>query len=188
MTPNPADRLPVLTEVIEEDWMDGRHPAASVLPQAHTETGREAQAANMHMPLPPGHLNALVSQENAGPSQVFLTPKGGGPGIARSWGHSQENAGPSQVSLTPAGGGALPAEAIAELVQAQLDAALPRLQEWLRADLAQRLNHELEPRIHALLEIRLAMLARDLALELRPWVEELAQHAMASVLYEGLRN
>ena len=45
------------------------------------------------------------SQGNAGPSQVSLTPVGGGLGAARPWGCSQGNAGPSQVSLTPAGGG-----------------------------------------------------------------------------------
>ncbi len=45
------------------------------------------------------------SQGNAGPSQVSLTPTGGGLGAARPWGRSQGNAGPSQVSWTPTGGG-----------------------------------------------------------------------------------
>jgi hypothetical protein len=149
MTPATTDRLPVLTDVIDDDGVS----APSIFPLSLSARGRDTTLATTPAP------EALASQ--------------------------REGLAPQTVEPAPMRG-VLSAEATAELVQAQLDAALPRLQEWLRADLAQRLNQELEPRIHALLEIRIAMLARDLALELRPWIDELAQETMAHVLDEGL--
>jgi hypothetical protein len=42
---------------------------------------------NKNAPQHAAHFFAgLISQENAGPSQVFLTPTGGGLGTAQPWG------------------------------------------------------------------------------------------------------
>ncbi len=130
----------------------------------------------------------LPAQQRPLPATLPLEPAAAGT-VERSW--QPVPALPSAVHGKPGAGlhelqSLLSPEATAELVQAQLDAALPRLQEWLRVDLAQRLNRELELQIHALLEVRLSSLAGELALELRPWVEDMAQDTMARVLAEGL--
>ncbi|SCC95199.1 hypothetical protein THIX_70228 [Thiomonas sp. X19] len=157
MMPTAADRLPVLTEVID-GWPDdvGPAPQQSMPPAAPTAPSIAPLAIS-------GEASWQPAPASAPAAALFA-----------------QDAGLGELQ------GLLSAEAAAELVQAQLDAALPRLQEWLRVDLAQRLNRELELQIHALLDVRLSSLARELALELRPWVEDIAQDTMARVLAEGL--
>lgn len=158
MMPTAADPLPVLTEVL-----DGSPLGSAPAPHQFSPP-----ASSLDLPAAARPAISDIASWQTGPASAARTANlAHDPGLRAL-----------QTHFSP--------EAAAELVQAQLDAALPRLQEWLRVDLAQRLNRELELHIHALLDVRMDALARELALELRPWLEDMAQDTMARVLAEGL--
>ncbi len=158
MMPTAADPLPVLTEVL-----DGSPLGSAPAPQQFSPSTSPLEPTVAKPPAISGEAPWQPVPTSASRTEYFRHDVG-----LRAL----------QTHFSP--------EAAAELVQAQLDAALPRLQEWLRVDLAQRLNRELELHIHALLDVRMEALARELALELRPWLEDMAQDTMARVLAEGL--
>ena len=73
-------------------------------------------------------------------------------------------------------------DALARQMRGQVRLAVERLQEQLRAEVAHRMDVELEARVAALLAARLERLAGELADALRPALLDVVRQAVADVL------
>ncbi|MDY0329439.1 MAG: hypothetical protein RBR52_02960 [Thiomonas sp.] len=164
--PNPAI-LPVLTERLQPAdaamKQDRVEPVFEVQPSAYAQAVYRGPELTQPAGIP--LLETPVSQGNAGPPQVSLTPTGGG-SASRPWGRSQGNAGPPQVSLTPTGGG---------------EAGRP----WGHSDLEElwlRVAPELQRQVLERVESELHALAPQLAARLFDTLEPALRAALAEAL------
>ena len=157
MTPVIPDRLPVLTDII-----DGEEAPACLSPVTAGQADDVKHTASALNPvalgfLPSAGVTASPIPQSAARREI-LKP---------------------EIDWLQSG---WPDEVVAAHLRAQIAAGVPRLQEQLHADLAQRLGRELELQIRDLLAHKVDDLARELAIELQPALLDLAHAAVDAVL------
>ena len=157
MTPVIPDRLPVLTDII-----DGEEAPARLSPVSAGQAEEEKHPASALNPVAPG----------SSPSAAVTTSA-----ILQS--AARREILKPEIDWLQSG---WPDEVVAAHLRAQIAAGVPRLQEQLHADLAQRLGRELESQIRDLPAHKVDDLARALAIELKPALLDLAHAAVEAVL------
>ncbi len=157
MTPLIHDRLPVLTDIIDGEEAPERLPplkTGSAGEGSHALSAADPFAAGRS---PSAEVLALPTAQPAEPREDLR----------------------SEIDWLQSG---WPAEIVAGHLRAQIAAGMPRLQQHLHDDLAQRLGRELESQIRDVLSRKVDDLARELALELQPALLGLAHAAVEAVL------
>ncbi|WP_031405834.1 hypothetical protein [Thiomonas sp. FB-Cd] len=157
MTPVIPDRLPVLTDII-----DGEEAPACLSPVIAGQADEEKHPASALNPVAPG-----------------FSPSAGVTASPISQSAARREILKPEIDWLQSG---WPDEVVAAHLRAQIAAGVPRLQEQLQADLAQRLGRELELQIRDLLAHKVDDLARELAIELQPALLDLAHAAVDAVL------